>query len=336
MTLDAAARTATRAAAADRARVRTGTALVALSAASFGGMPIIAKLVYADGSSAIGLLATRFTIAGLILLLLARWRGESLPRGRMLLSLLALGGVGYAGESLCYFLALDHASAGVVALLLYLYPVLVVLLMAATARQRPSRLTVGCLLAAVAGSALTVGPSGGADAIGVTLGLSAAAAYALYIALSGRVLGHRSAVGPLMTSAVLMAAAGVTDDGLALATRADLPAHASGWIGVLGVALICTVVAVTALLAGLARIGPARASILSTLEPVVSVALGVAVLGEPMSAVQACGAVLVLTGVVVLAVRGTGAGADRPASAAGTDRRGTGAAPAPSATAPHR
>ena len=281
-------------------QVGLGTALVAVSGASFGVMPILAKLVYADGGSPVGLLAARFTIGGLLLLALARWRGEALPRGRLLGQLIALGAVGYAAESLCYFVALDHASAGVVALLLYLYPGLVVLAVAVTTRHRPSRVTLSCLAVAVAGTALTVGPSGGADRWGVALGLGAAVSYAAYIVLSGRLL---VGVGPIAACAVVMSATAVTDDVLALATGADYPRSASGWAGIVATAVVCTVVAVGTFFAGLARVGAARASIVSTVEPVVSVALGVAVLGEPMSLWQGAGGLLVLSAVAVLALR---------------------------------
>jgi drug/metabolite transporter (DMT)-like permease len=289
--------------------VAVGTLLVVVSAVSFGVMPVITKLVYRDGASAVGLLSARFTIAGIVMLGLVRWRRQRLPTGRTLLALVALGGVCYAGESLCYFLALDHASAGVVALLLYLYPGIVVLLAAFIARRRPSRTTLGCLLAAVVGTGLTAGPSGDADALGVALGLGAAVSYALYIVLSGQVLaarrrGDRPEVSPLAASAVVVCATAVTDDVLALATGADYPRHASGWSGAVAVALVCTVVAMSAFFAGIDRIGASRTAIISTVEPVVSVALGVAVLAEPLAWSQGLGACLVLLAVGTLAAGG--------------------------------
>lgn len=277
---------------------RSGLALVALSATSFGVMPVLTKVVYRDGADPVGVLAVRFTIAGLLLLALARWRGERLPRGRQLVALILLGGVGYVVESLAYFLALTRAPAGLVALLLYTYPALVVVLTAVVLRRRPGLTTAACLAGALVGTALTIGPVQSGQGVGVLLGLGAAASYATYIVVSSRWIGG---LGPLAVAAVVMTAAGVVDDLLAIALRPALPSSASGWLALLTVAAICTVVAVTAFFAGLRLLGPAETSIVSTLEPVVSVGLGAAVLGEHLGTLQLMGGAVVVTAVVVLA-----------------------------------
>jgi len=59
-------------------------------------------------------------------------------------------------------------------------------------------------------------------------------------------------------------------------------------------------VAIVAFFAGLARVGPSTASILSTFEPVVTIALAAAVFGVALTAVQGLGAALVLGGVIVV------------------------------------
>ena len=74
------------------------------------------------------------------------------------------------------------------------------------------------------------------------------------------------------------------------------PTAPGGRSTVLGV----VVGAILAFFAGLARVGPTTASILSTLEPVVTVALAALVFGESLGAVQLAGGALVLAAVVVL------------------------------------
>ncbi|MCU1587568.1 MAG: protein of unknown function transrane [Frankiales bacterium] len=267
-------------------------------------MPVLTKRVYEDGADAVGVLSVRFTLAGLALLGLALVRRERLPSGRGLATLALLGGVGYATQSLCYFSALERISAGLTALLLYFYPALVVLLSAAVLRVRPRATVVVCVIVATAGTALTVGPVGGPQATGVALGLGAALAYAVYIVLSSRALGERGVArgtGPFATSAVVMLACGIVYDVLALTRGARLPTEAAGWAALAGVALICTVVAVTTFFAALSRLGPADTSVLSTVEPVISVAAAAAVLGERLGGLQVAGGVLVLLAVGALA-----------------------------------
>jgi drug/metabolite transporter (DMT)-like permease len=59
------------------------------------------------------------------------------------------------------------------------------------------------------------------------------------------------------------------------------------------------------LYAGLRRVGPATASIVSCAEPVLTVALAVALLGERLGPVQAVGGALVVLAVLLLQRRGT-------------------------------
>jgi drug/metabolite transporter (DMT)-like permease len=278
---------------------RTAGVLLALTSASgFGVMPVLTKVVYDDGAGPVGVLSVRFTVAALILLVLARIRGEALPRGRQLRDLALLGGVGYVVESLCYFAALTRISAGLTALLLYLYPALVVVLSAVVLRHRPGRVAITCVVVATLGTALTIGPVAGGQAIGVALGLAAAAAYAVYIVVSSTAM---KGVGPLATSAVVMGACGLVYDALAVGTRAALPSSAGAWLALAGVTVLGTVVAVATFFAALALLGPSDTAVLSTMEPVVSVGVAALALGESLSAVQLAGGVLVIAAVVVLA-----------------------------------
>lgn len=274
-----------------------GIALALVSAASFGVMPVLTKVVYDDGAEPVGVLAVRFAIAAVVLQVAARVRRERMPRGRTLAVLAGLGGVGYVGQALCYFFALERISAGLTSLLLYFFPALVVVLGAIAFRDRPRPLAVGCVAVATVGTALTVGPVEGGQVTGVLLGLSAALVYAVYILVSSRVTG----VGPLATAAWVLTAGAVVMGLLALATGPRLPSSAGAWLALVGVAVIGTVVAVTTFFAALALLGPSDTAVISTVEPVVSIAVAGLVLGERLGGLQLAGGVVVLLAVGVLA-----------------------------------
>jgi len=275
-----------------------GTGLALLSATAFGVMPVLTKLVYRDGVGVLGVLSLRFSLAALVLLAIARARGEALPRGRTLLGLVLLGGVGYTVEAACYFLALERVGAGLTALLLYFYPALVVVLAAVLLGVRPRPAGLLCVAGATAGTVLTVGPVEGGQLAGVLLGLGAALSYALYIVASSRLA---AGVGPFATSGVVMGSCAVVYDTVALAAGAAVPHRAGAWLALLGVALVGTVVAVSAFFAALERLGAADTAVVSTFEPVVSVMVAAAVLGEHLGPAQLSGAVLVLAAVLALA-----------------------------------
>ena len=79
------------------------------------------------------------------------------------------------------------------------------------------------------------------------------------------------------------------------------PQTTGGWLAIVGIALLCTVVAITLYFAGLERIGPVRASTLSTIEPLCAVVLAAILLGETLAPVQLAGGALILAGAVGIA-----------------------------------
>jgi len=105
-----------------------GILLVAGSAAAFGTLALFGRYAYAADMDAITILFLRFSLAAVVLLALLVLRREPLPRGRPLLPLIGMGAIGYVGQAFCYLTALNYASSGLVALLLYLYPAFVTLL----------------------------------------------------------------------------------------------------------------------------------------------------------------------------------------------------------------
>ena len=286
----------------DLARDRlVGIGLVGVSATSFGVMPILSKYAYDDGTEPVGLLAVRFTVAAVVLGAIVVLRRLPRPPRRTVVALLLLGGVGYLVESLAYFEALTRTSASLVALLLYLYPALVVVLSAIAFRERPSRVTASCVAASLVGTALTIGPVGGGETTGVLLGALAALAYAVYIIVSARVV---RSLNPLMAGSWVIAGAAASYLLLAAVRRPQLPPTADAWAAALAIGLLCTVVAMVTLFAGFARLGASDASVVSTVEPVVTVALAALLLDERLSPLQLAGGVVVLAAVVVLARAG--------------------------------
>lgn len=280
-----------------RSSTKAGIALVILSAVSFGAMPLFARLAYGDGVTPIGLLFFRFSLAALIMIGIARLRGEAMPRGKVLLGFAVMGGIGYVGQSLSFFTAITMANTGLVALLLYLYPAIVAILSALFRIERLTPIRIAAVILALVGTALTVGPQTDGRPLGIVLGLAAAFICSAYIMAGTRLLRDSA---PISSSAVIMSAAALVFGGLAAARGVTLPSSLAGWVGVIGVAIVATVVAVTTFLVGLQVIGPTKASVLSTFEPVTAVVLGAVFLSEPVGVWTAVGGTLILGGPLML------------------------------------
>ncbi|MFD3164318.1 DMT family transporter [Herpetosiphon sp. NSE202] len=275
-----------------------GITAMIISAMAFGGLGVFARLAYDDGTEPITVLCLRFTIAAIVMHGILRLRGERLPRGKLLIGLILLGGIGYVGQSLAYFVALTMASAGLVAVLLYLYPGLVTLLAVVFFKERLTTRKLIALALALAGTALAIGPIGGGKPLGIMLGIAAAVIYAIYITVGSQITAR---AGAIPASTVIMSAAAVVYTGIMLARGPVWPASINGWLAIVGIALVATVLAIVMFFVGLERIGPTAASTISALEPLVSVGAAVVVLHEPISIWQLAGGLLILTAVVLLA-----------------------------------
>ena len=273
-----------------------GMMLVAVSAAAFGTLAIFGRYAYADGMDAATILFLRFSLSAMVMAALLAARREPLPSGSALVRLVGMGAVGYVGQAFSYLTALKFASPGLVALLLYLYPGFVVILSAILLREQITRVKMLALGLVLAGTALTVGPEGG-QLPGILLAISAAAIYSVYIIVGSRVMTQVSAV---QSSAVIFASAGAACGVLIAVNGPHLPATGAGWLATGSIVVVATVLPVAAFLAGMKRIGPTNAAMLSTLEPAVTVGLAAWLLGEMLMPITLLGGGLILGGVLLL------------------------------------
>lgn len=278
--------------------MNAGLLLAAAAAAAFGAIPLLYRIAGSAGADEWTILALRFDLAALAMAAFAAWKGSTWPRGRTLAGLAALGAAGYVGHSLTYMLALRRAPTGLVALLFFLYPVLVVVLCAASGRERPTAARWTAVLSGVGGCALVVGRPESAPVAGVVLALGCAAIYAVYL-LACDWAARRS--DPYAGTAVVLASCGAVYTAVAAGRGLRLPAAPAGWAAIAAAGLACSALAIGMLFAGLRRAGPSRAAIAGTAEPVVAVALGAAFLGERMAAAQLVGGALVVGSVFLLA-----------------------------------
>src|SRR5688572_22619744 len=274
----------------------TGILLIMISAASFGTLAIFGRFLYSDGMKIFTVLFLRFGLAALLMAIIMIARKEALPRGKILLQLIGMGGLGYVGQSFSYLTAIQYASAGLVALLLYLYPIFVFVLSVIVLRERITWMKVTALTLALLGTVLTVDPAGG-QLQGILLAVCAALIYSVYIIVGTNVMKH---VSPVQSSMVIFASAGTVYGALMALDGIHLPTSGSGWLGIAGIVLIATVIPVAAFLAGLERIGPTNAAMLSTLEPVVTVLLAAWIFDERLNPIVMVGGALILVAVILL------------------------------------
>ena len=290
----------------DKGSLRIGITLGVISAVAFGTMPVFAKNAYDVGAEPIPLLAVRFTAAAVLLIAFAALRSEDwrLPRPRAV-KILLLGGLAYAFEATLYFAALERAPASIVALIFYSYPLWTNLSGFALGLERfDSRLVVALVLSGAGILLIFSIPS--TSLAGPLIALGAALAVTVYY-LFAQVLTQ--GMSPLAAAIHTAGGAAISLSIVSGATGARLPAEAIPWALCLGVV---TAAAFVCLYGAVTRIGSARTSIAHMLEPVTTVLLAAALLGESLTAKIGLGAVLVVSALPILATKDRRAPVETP------------------------
>lgn len=276
-----------------------GVLLIAISAASFGLMPIFAKIAYSAGTSTYSLLFLRFLVAAAFMFLLLFIKKLNLPSKKEMLIFLLLGAVGYVGQSFCYFTALNYASSSVVSLLLYTYPALVMIGSTIFLKEKITVQKVISLCLALIGAVVIIGAEFHANPTGIVLSILSAVFYSVYILISSQVV--KAGMG-IQSSAFIMLGAAVVYGIMNLFLGFTPPTQINGLVAVAMIALISTVLAFWSFFTGMEKTGPSTAALVSTLEPVVTVLSSVIILSEKITVNIIAGGCLVLAALIVTAL----------------------------------
>jgi drug/metabolite transporter (DMT)-like permease len=265
------------------------------------GVPYLMIKVAVEEFSPATLVLARTAIAAVILVPVAATKGQLrplLPYWRPLLAYTLIEIcipwvlLGYAEQTL---------SSSLTGLLVAAVPLVGALLVWMTGHERVERRRVAGLLVGFAGVALLVGFDVGSANLGALLAVAGVViGYALGPLLLARFLSHLPALG------VVAASIGLTAIGylpVGLIQRPSRPPSAEAWLSVLGLALICTALAFLVFFALIAEVGPARATVITYVNPAVAIALGVLILGESVTVSITAGFVLILAGSVLATAR---------------------------------
>jgi len=281
-----------------RLEARRGDWMVLLSAVFFSTMPVFGRLAYAAGMEIVELLAWRFVLA-IVLLSACLWltgRLKPIPPRRAL-AYLAMG-LCYLVMSFLYFHALKRSPVSTLTLLFYTYPAIVTLLALLLHRETIGRRKALALALALGGCLLVLRPAELGDWRGAAMALTAAAMYSGFL-LAGTPLMRGS--DTMLATAWILSVSAVA---YALAAwwggRMSVPRTLDAWLPLLGIALVATVLSDLTFFWGLPRTGASRAAILSTIEPVCTLALAALFLDESIPAARFLGGGLILGSVLLI------------------------------------
>ena len=284
------------------AKTVRGYIFAILSAVIFGCMPLMARYIYADGVSPSTLVFLRNFLALPSLAVLAYLQRKSLKvPAKALAPIAAISFFGCCLTPILLFTAYNYIASGTATVFHFIYPAVVVLsgiLFLKKKAKAEALISVGlCII----GVALFYDPAQPINLAGSALALGSGITFALYVLLLAG-FRHREISGFLF-SFYVAAASAVIAFIICIATgQLALPQTVTGWGLCLLFALAVTTGAVFLFQRGTFLIGGEKTSILSTLEPITSIVVGIVVFHEKATFKSVLGAVLVISASVLIAV----------------------------------
>ena len=268
--------------------------LLFLAVSVLWGIPYFLIKIAIEDLSPMLVVAGRVAIAALVLLPIAAARG-SLAALRGHLGWVAVLSVAHIlGPFLLITYGETHISSSLTGLLIAVEPVAIALLMART--ERLTRIRVAGLVLGFGGVALLVGLDLSGDRLGL-LGAGMVLVAALSYAVATMIVQRRLADVP--AESLVGATTGLTTVLLAPFAAFTLPANPvrpEAWISLAVLGLFCTALALLAFYQLIGDVGSTRAGLVTYLNPVVAVLLGVLLLNERFGPATIAGFALVVAG----------------------------------------
>ncbi len=287
-----------------------GYILAAFAAAAYGTNPAFAIPLYEAGMNPNSVLLFRYCIGIPILAILMVARGLDFKLKRNELTPVFALGVLMALSSLTLFDSYNYMNSGIASTLLFVYPVMVAVIMTFFFKESFKSSLVICFLFMGAGLMLLMRPDGdeSINAYGFLLVMVSALTYAIYIVL----VNGSKAVSRIPTTKllfyVLIFGSSVFLFKIAGGTELTLPVRASGWYNLVALAIIPTVLSLACTSAAIHIIGSTPTAIFGALEPVTAMVLSVVFLGQPITAQEIAGGLLIVIATTIVV---TGNSVDR-------------------------
>jgi drug/metabolite transporter (DMT)-like permease len=277
---------------------------------------VLAKLLYREG---VGIEVILLLRAWVSLPLVWAWAFYRVgPRAIARVAPNLVVGAALAGVTTYYlgawldFAALTLIDASLERVLLFSYPVLVVIARAVMTRRWPQRRVVGAVLMTYTGVVFAVGGFDAglwrANGFGALLVLGSAASFAYFLIANERVARAAGSV-VFITFASSGAALALGGHFAAFGSMADLDISPRAWGLIVFMTAATNVIPLFMVSASIRRIGAQRAAIVSSIGPPATIVLAMLVLGEALHPPQVLGAGLIIAGILVLELRRSGASA---------------------------
>lgn len=214
------------------------------------------------------------------------------------------------GAALFLIAGYSYMPSGVATTLHFMYPVFTALTMMLFFHEPRRMSTVLAITMAVAGLfVLSWTGQGEVALLGVVLEIISALCFALYLIRVNR--SKISNMPPtkltfyvMMLGALIFAATIIYERSeIEMATHFAVLPSTRGWLNIIALSLVCTVITNLALVHAIKMIGPTITAVLGVLEPVTAILLGVVFMGESLTSPIVLGIMLIISAVLIIVLR---------------------------------
>lgn len=278
---------------------------IAVSGILYGFLGLLGTLSIESGFSIATMLFWRFFIAGVWMsfFVIKRYithRELQQIDKRALFFTFLLGALGYAGSSGFYFVASQYTGTGLAMVIFFSYPMFVAFASWVLYRYTISSVTILLLLMTFVGLFLLGNSSAHQfSKIGIVFGLLSAGCYVFYV-LGSKQISSISLDTALLTTMVSFGCALIFLIISLLSHQFAFPHLLKNWASLLALAILSTALPIQFMLKGLQHVSSTRASIISVLEPLVTVLVGVVLLHESISPLQLTGVMIILVSILLI------------------------------------
>ena len=278
-----------------------GYLFAVLSAIIYGCMPLMAKHIYNSGVNSVSLVLFRNLFAIPLVAILAYTQNKSfaVPK-KALPPITVIAVIGCCATPLLLLSSYNFIPSSVATVFHFIYPAIVVLIGILFMKHTISLKTIICVLLCICGICLFYTPGAPLDIRGSILAIISGITFAVYISLlSG--FKYKNLPTFLFTFYVIVISSILLLAFCLITGTLTLPTNLTGWLLCILFANLITAGAVVLLQVGTFIIGGERASVLSTLEPITGIILGVCFLGESITLATGFGAALVVLASILIA-----------------------------------
>lgn len=279
-----------------------GYLFVILSAVIYGCMPLMAKYIYADGTNSLTLVFLRNLMALPGLALLIRLEGKSLKIPlRTIGKVSVISFFGCTITPILLFSSYNYMASGTATVFHFVYPAVVVLCGILFFKKKATPISIISIIVCSIGIGLFYDPKEGISLTGSAFALGSGLTFATYVLLLSN-FKNKEISGFLFSFYVAAASTVMTFVICLVSGQLAFPESLTGWGLCLLFAISVTMCAVYLFQQGTFLIGGEKTSILSTLEPITSIVIGVAVFHETVNVSTVIGSVFVIAASILISL----------------------------------